>query len=163
MQYSIRDTKIVYYWSNENPPSYAGHRLLLCYCVFVHVSVRPCVRVQNIYKILKSTSTINFIFGGSLPCDPGRTHLILKKKKHHPEVRVGVGRPRVGVVRFRPNDKRWEHNFWVTIIAKRWETILDTNRKSYMENPTAPLHFTLKGQIQGHWGFEALYLVKEPR
>ncbi len=43
--------------------------------------------------------------------------------------------------------------------------LLDTNGKSYMGCPTAPLDLTLvtlKGQIQGHPDFEALYVVKEP-
>ena len=31
-----------------------------------------------------------------------------------------------------------------------------------MGSPTAPLDLTLKGQIQGHPYFEALYLAMEP-
>ncbi len=41
--------------------------------------------------------------------------------------------------------------------------LLDTNRKSHMESPTAPSHLTLNdlvGQSQGHSDFEGLYFVK---
>ncbi len=45
------------------------------------------------------------------------------------------------------NDKRWGENFQVHISPKRREIdmwiLLDFNRNSYMESPTAPLHLTL--------------------
>ncbi len=39
--------------------------------------------------------------------------------------------------------------------------LLNINRKAYMASPMTSSHMTLKGQIQGHSDFEALYLVKE--
>ncbi len=37
--------------------------------------------------------------------------------------------------------------------------LLDINRNSYMESPTAPLDLALNGQRQGKPDFKALYLV----
>ena len=58
------------------------------YFAFVCLSVCVCVRYQNISKNIEP---INFIFGGSLPCDPGRKPFDFEKNP--PGVRVcgGVG------------------------------------------------------------------------
>ncbi len=52
-----------------------------------------------------------------------------------------------GGSKFGPNDKRHENIFRMTITPNRCELDmwlpLDTNRKSYMGSPTAPLHLTL--------------------
>ena len=59
--------------------------------------------------------------------------------------------------------------FQVPITPKRWEldmqSLLDTNRKSYMGSPTAPLNLTLSDLERSNSRsprFGALYLVKEP-
>ncbi len=56
------------------------------YLVFVCQSVCVCVRYQSISRNIKP---INFIFGGSLPSDPGRKPFHFEKNR--PRVRVGVG------------------------------------------------------------------------
>ncbi len=54
-----------------------------------------------------------------------------------------------------PTCNWWEIEMWL---------LFDSDRKSYMRSPMVPLGLTwvaLKGQILGHPGLEALYLVKE--
>ncbi len=60
--------------------------------------------------------------------------------------------------------------FYVHMTLKRLvidrQLPLDTNRKSYVGTPTAPLDLTLchlESQIHGHSNFEALYLIKQHR
>ncbi len=62
-----------------------------------------CVSVK---KISKNIQPISSIFGGSLPCDPGRKPFNFEKNR--PGVRVGVG---VGS-KFGPNDKRFMKLFF---------------------------------------------------
>ena len=45
------------------------------------------------------------MFGGSLPCDPGRK--LFDLVKNHPGIRGGVGGEGERAVKFGPNDKRY--------------------------------------------------------
>ncbi len=118
------------------------------YFHFVHLCSCP--------KIIEP---INFILVEAFPLTQEGNPLDFDKIPHR--VKVGVGCPK-----FWSNNRRYNVNFREAITAKQWEIgmwLVYTNMKSYMGSPTAPLDFTLKGQIQGHSNFEGLYLVKELR
>ncbi len=100
-----------------------------------------CVHWQNISRIFE---LVNFVFGGSLPTDPGKEWLIdfLEKLPW-----VMVCRPTcIEDPKFNLNDtKQWD-SFKVSIAVKQWgigiRLMLDTTR-SYMESPIAPLDLSL--------------------
>ncbi len=120
----------------KSRPCFAGRGFLLNFPLSVCVCLCVCVCGQDISK---SIQPINFIIGGSLPCDPGKKPLDFEKNRQG--VRVGLGGGGGS------NDKRWEKKFRVAITPKRCKfdmyLLLDTKRKSCMGSPTAPLDFTL--------------------
>ncbi len=71
-----------------------------------------CVSVDKISQDIKSIQPINFIFGGSLSCDPRKKPLDFEKNR--PGVRVALRGSKFG-----PNDKRYEKNFQEAITPKR--------------------------------------------